>query len=237
MSKPLDLTTDWHTHSSTSDGTSTIAEMVDAAEARGVTRLQLTDHVGAATTWLPEYVAEIQALRGRTGVELVTGVEAKILDVRGTVDLPDDLRGVDVVIVSDHQFPTRSGPVPPVEMRRWIASGDVRESDAVGDLVLATTRAVFAHERVVVGHLFSALPEAGIDISVVSDEMLATLAAAVRASGAVIEVNERWRTPGIDHIKRLCSFGVELVPSSDAHSADTVAAWDYVAEASHVIAP
>ena len=124
----------------------------------------------------------------------------------------------------------RLGPDDPFA-EPWVGS------DAVGDLVLATTRAVFAHEHVVVGHLFSALPMAGIDIRVVTDEMLATLAAAVRASGAVIEVNERWRTPGIDHIKRLCSLGVELVPSSDAHSADTVATWDYVAEASLVIAP
>lgn len=235
MSQPLDLTTDWHTHSSTSDGTDAIAAMVVAAQARGVSRLQLTDHVRATTTWLPEYVAEVERARRRTDLTVITGVEAKILDVRGAVDLPQDLTGIDVVIVSDHQFPTRTGPVTPEVMRERIASGHTHASDAVGDLVLATARAVFAHEQVVIGHLFSALPKAGIELSQVTDEMLSTLAAAVRAAGAVIEVNERWRTPSEEHIKRFCALGVELVPSSDAHNTSAIAAWDYVAEAARVI--
>ncbi|MFV0451886.1 MAG: PHP domain-containing protein [Propioniciclava sp.] len=237
MSQPLDLSTDWHTHSTTSDGTATIAEMVEAAAARGVTRLHLTDHVRSSTTWLPDYVTAIASHRGRTDVELIAGVETKILDVSGSVDLPEDLGGVDIVTVSDHQFPTRRGPVTPAEMARRIAAGEAHVADVVGDLVLATTRAVFCHERVVVGHVFSVLPKAGIPLSEVTAEMLRNLAAAVRAAGAVIEVNERWRTPTFEQIRTLCSLGVELVPSSDAHTAAAVAAWDYVAEAAHEIAP
>lgn len=235
MSQPLNLTTDWHTHSSMSDGTASVSAMIMAAQQRGVSLLQLTDHVRFSTAWLPEYVATIERTRRKTAVKVVAGVEAKILDVQGTIDVPPDLTGIDVVVVSDHQFPTRTGPVTPEEMRQRISSGHTHVSDAVGDLVLATARAVFAHERVVVGHVFSALPKAGIELSEVTDEMLSTLAAAVRSAGAVIEVNERWRTPSLEHIKRLCSLGVELVPSSDAHSTAAVAAWDYVAEAARVI--
>lgn len=237
MSQPLNLATDWHTHSITSDGTASIEAMVTTAQARGITGLQLTDHVRSTTTWVPEYVAEIARVQRRVGLEVIAGVETKILDVRGTVDLPQNLAGVEAVIVSDHQFPTRNGPVTPDEMRQRIASGHTHVADAVGDLVLATARAAFAHERVVVGHIFSALPKAGIALTEVTDEMLTTLAAAVRAAGAVIEINESWRTPSFEHIKRLCSLGVELVPSSDAHSVEALAAWDYVAEAARVIAP
>ena len=144
------------------------------------------------------------------------------------------------VVVSDHQFPTRLGPVTPAEMRRRIRVGEVHAVDAVADLVLATSRAVFVHERVVVGHLFSVLPKAGIDPAVVTPEMLDMLATACRSAGAVVEVNERWRTPGVDVALTLCHLGVDLVPSSDAHDVSALGAWDHVAsvaEAAHRLMP
>jgi len=236
MSLPLDLTTDWHTHTSVTDGTASPEEMVRAADAAGLRRIHLTDHVRADSTWLPSYVAKIDRIRRSSPVEVVCGVEAKILDVRGRVDLPADRRGIEQVVVADHQFPTRSGPVSPGEMRRRIEAGEMRADDVVADLVLATARAVFVHERVVVGHLFSVLPKAGIDLSVVTEEMLATLASAVRAAGAVIEVNEKWRTPSLPMVLALCGLGVDLVPSSDAHGLQALGAWDYVAGSAHAIA-
>ena len=231
MTAPLDLATDWHTHTDTTDGAASPHEMVDAAAAAGLHRLHVTDHVRAGSTWLPEYVAQIARVRSVAPLDVVCGVEATILDVKGAVDLPADLRGVEQVVISDHQFPTRSGPVAPSQLRRRIESGEVRASDALADLVLATSRAVFVHEHVVVGHLFSVLPGAGIDPALVTTEMLEMLATACRAAGAVVEVNERWRTPELDVVRTLCGFGVDLVPSSDAHDTSALGAWDHVAAA------
>lgn len=235
MSAPIDLGTDWHTHTNVTDGTAFPEEMVRAAAVAGLHRIHVTDHVRGDSTWLPEYVTEIGRVRAAAPIDVVCGVEAKILDVRGRVDLPGDLRGVEQVVVADHQFPTRSGPVAPQEMRRRIETGEVLASDVVAELVLATVRAVFAHDQVVVGHLFSVLPKAGIDLSVVTDEMLSTLASAVRAAGASIEINEKWRTPSVPMVRTLCGLGVTLVPSSDAHSVAAVGAYDYVAEASRAV--
>lgn len=235
MSRPLDLRTDWHTHTDTTDGAASPWQMVQAAFAAGLDRLHVTDHVRAGSTWVPEYVAEIARVRGLGAVEVVCGVEAKILDVKGTVDLPPDLRGVEQVVVSDHQFPTRSGPVAPSEMRRRIEAGEVLAVDALADLVLATSRAVFVHERVVVGHLFSVLPKAGIDSSLVTPDLLDMLATACRSAGAVIEVNEKWQTPGPDVVRTMCGLGVDFVPSSDAHDVAALGAWEYVASAAEMI--
>lgn len=236
MSRPLDLGTDWHTHTSLTDGSASPKKMVRAADAAGLHCIHITDHVRASSTWVPDYVAEIDRIRAASPIDVVCGVEAKILDVKGRVDLPDHRRGIEQVVVADHQFPTRAGPVTPDEMRRRIETGRMRADDAVAELVLATARAVFVHEQVVVGHLFSVLPKAGIDVSVVTDEMLTTLAAAVRAAGAVIEVNEKWRTPSVPMVARLCALGVDLVPSSDAHSLEALGAWDHVAEAAQAVA-
>lgn len=235
MSLPLDLGTDWHTHTNVTDGTASPEEMVRTASAVGLRRIHVTDHVRADTTWLPGYVAKMDRIRKSSSIEVVCGVEAKILDVRGRVDLPSDLSGVEQVVVADHQFPTRSGPVAPTEMRRRIAARELWDSDAVAELILATVRSVFVHERVVVGHLFSVLPKAGISLSVVTDEMLATLASAVRAAGAVIEVNEKWHSPSLPMVQSLCKLGVELVPSSDAHGPQALGAWDHVAASARAI--
>ena len=235
MSLPLDLRTDWHTHTDTTDGAASPWQMVQAAFAAGLDRLHVTDHVRAGSTWVPEYVTEIARVRGLGSVDVVCGVEAKLLDVKGAVDLPPDLRGVEQVVVSDHHFPTRSGPVTPQEMRRRIEAGELLASDAVADLVLATSRAVFVHERVVVGHLFSVLPKAGIDPTLVTPDMLDMLATACRAAGAVIEVNERWRTPSLDVVRTMCGLGVDFVPSSDAHDTAALGAWDHVAAAAATI--
>ena len=97
---------------------------------RGCTACTSPTTCEPASTWVPEYVAEIARVRRAAPIEVVCGVEAKILDVKGTVDLPPDLRGVEQVVVSDHQFPTRSGPVTPSEMRRRIEAGEVLAFDA-----------------------------------------------------------------------------------------------------------
>ena len=235
MSAALDLGTDWHTHTDTTDGAASPQQMVDAAAAAGLHRLHITDHVRAGSTWLPEYVAHLARVRSNAPVEVVCGVEAKILDVRGTVDLPADLRGVEQVIVSDHQFPTRAGPITPSEMRRRIATREFRASDVLADLVLATSRAVFVHERVVVGHLFSVLPKSGIDLDLVTPELLDLLATACRAAGAVVEVNEKWCSPSLDVVRTLSGLGVEIVPSSDAHDTAALGAWDHVRAAAGMV--
>ncbi|MFV0307635.1 MAG: PHP domain-containing protein [Desertimonas sp.] len=237
MSQPLDLSTDWHTHTTTSDGANTIAEMVAAATERGVARLHLTDHVRRDTTWLPDYVREVERVRSQAPIEIVCGIEAKLLDVRGRLDAPADRRGIEQVVIADHQFPTRFGPVTPAEMRRRIDAAEVRVSDVIEDLCVSTSRAVFAADGVVVGHLFSVLPKAGIDVGEVPTEMLDLIARAVRDAGAVVEVSEKWRTPSLDMVGELCARGVELVPASDAHTADAIARWDHVLAAARRIVP
>lgn len=226
----LELDRDLHTHSSTSDGAAPVAEMIEAAERAGLRQIALTDHVRASTTWVPDYVREVSRERRGRSVEVICGVEAKILDTRGALDVPADLRGIAQVVVADHQFPTRRGPVSPQEVALLVTSGRVRAEDAVADLLDATARAVFRHERVVVGHLFSVLPKAGLGLHLVTLEMLETLAAACRDAGAAVEVNEKWRTPSQDVVRVLCSLGVEIVASSDAHAPAAVGVWSHVAD-------
>ena len=86
------LDEDFHVHSTFSDdGASTLAENVRAARRRGLRTVCLVDHVRRDTRWLPEFVAAVDQYRGEPGLRVLAGVEAKILDAAGHLDLPPGL--------------------------------------------------------------------------------------------------------------------------------------------------
>ena len=87
------LAGDHHAHSTFSDDAkSTVAENVAAAREVGLTQLRLVDHVCASTTWIPEFCGQTATLRSTTqDITVLTGVEAKMLDATGRLDLPSGL--------------------------------------------------------------------------------------------------------------------------------------------------
>ena len=232
MSEPLfDLSVDVHCHTSTSDDAhDPLDAVIAAAQARGLTALSITDHVRASTTWLPEYVDEVRRAARSAGLRVICGVEAKILDAAGRVDLPSDLAGVTQVTISDHQYPGPDGPLTPAGVRAQLTAGSMSPQATLEGLLDATARAVSRHQAPVVGHLFSILPKIGLDESSVDDGSLEHLAAACVAVDAAVEVNEKWSTPSAATVARLAALGVRLEAGSDAHRASDVGRYRYVAD-------
>lgn len=228
------LRTDLHTHTDFSDGHDPIDQVVAAAGSAGLHTLVLTDHVRADTTYLPDYVAAVRAVRATTPLRLVCGVEAKIMDTDGRIDLPDDLTGIDHIAVADHRFPLPEGPAHPETVRERLDAGVMTRTEALGLLVLATTRAVTripAGRSAHLAHLFSVLPKAGLDEAEVDAALLAPLARACRAHGVTVELNEKWRCPAPRTAALLAGAGVRITAGSDAHGADAVGLFPWVAEA------
>ena len=223
------LDADGHVHSTWSDGTATPAQNVAAAHAAGLRQLVMVDHVRRSTEWLPGFVRAVEVLRRDAGLLLRCGVEAKILDDRGTLDLPRDLSGVDVILVADHRMPLPSGPAAPEAVRAALAGGTLDPRWLIERLVAATLAALEAPRPVVVAHLFSILPKVGLREADVPDEAIARLADRCRETGAVVELNEKWATPGPRTLTILHQRGAGLVAGSDAHAPDAVGRWDHVA--------
>lgn len=228
------LRTDLHTHTDFSDGHDPLDRVVAAAESAGLNTLVLTDHVRADTTYLPRYAAAVQAARTTTPVRLVCGVEAKIMDTTGRLDLPDDLTGIDHIAIADHRFPLPDGPVHPQAVRDMLDAGSLTRRQALELLVRATTHAIgripdgrSAH----LAHLFSVLPKAGLDETEADAALLAPLAHACRTHGVTVELNEKWRCPTPRTAALLARAGVTLGAGSDAHRADAVGAFGWVAAA------
>jgi DNA polymerase (family 10) len=101
---------DLHVHTKWSDGTATIGQMAEAARARGLSYVAISEHSRRLTVARgldPERLlkqrGEIERIRATlAGFTLLTGIECDVLD-DGSLDLPDSaLAPLDVVIAAVH---------------------------------------------------------------------------------------------------------------------------------------
>ena len=220
---------DMQIHSTFSDGVNTVAENVAEAEAMGLRTITCVDHVRHDSEYLPTFVAAVRAAQETTDVILLCAAEAKYLDDAGHLDLPDDLAGVDRIYGGDHQVPWTDGPRHPDEVAADLRAGVVTEREVLEHLTTATANAVLRYDDVVIAHFFSLLPRLGIVEDDVPMELIERVAEAAAQGGAIIEVNERYRSPNARTLRPFLDRGVELLTSTDAHARERIARYDHVA--------
>ncbi len=218
----IDTREDFHVHSTFSDdAVSTLAENLAAAADRGLSTIRLVEHVRASTEWVPDLVAALAALAVPSGLRVLSGVEAKILDTSGALDVPAELTGVDAVVIADHQFPTPDGPCSPDGMLRRLADG-LAVAEALDMLIEATVAAMAQVPAGQLAHSFSILPKVGLDEDALSDAQLRHWAAAAGHTRTLVEVNEKWACPGPRAIAAAAAAGCSLVAGTDSHRAHDV---------------
>jgi putative hydrolase len=217
-----------HVHSTFSDGAAELGENVERAIALGLRRLTCVDHVRRDTDWLPVFAGAVADWRDDPRLEVLCGIEAKILTLDGDLDMPDDISGADRVYVADHQMPGLSGPIHPREIRSALASGETDEDEVIRDLVQATSRAIGRQANAVIAHMFSILPKVGLDEARVPLGLIEELAEVAAAAGARIEIDERWSCPSPRTVAPFVRRGVEVLASTDSHSLDTLGQFRFV---------
>ncbi len=211
---------DFHTHTTFSDGSDTPEAMIQAAVAAGITTLGICDHVRSSTDWVPQYVETIRRLRADAPIDVRCGVEAKMLDTHGNLDLPENLFGVEYVAIADHRVPTPYGPALPEQIRRRMDAGALGEIDVFELIVEATAAAAAASPaQPIIAHLFSILPKLGMREDDIPLSLVNVLVRRLRRAHAWVEINEKWKCPGRDIADRLARGGVQLVAGSDSHAA------------------
>ncbi|KJL22541.1 phosphatase YcdX [Microbacterium oxydans] len=213
---------DHHVHSTFSDdAVSTLAQNVEAAVAVGLTTLRLVDHVRQSTTWVPDYLAAVRQLRVPDGLTVLTGVEAKILDVEGTLDIPTLPEGIDRILIADHQFPGADGPLGPTAVRERMAA-DWAADDVLDQFVEALIATMRRYPGNQLAHCFSILPKIGLSEADLGAQRVDAWARAAADTDTLVEVNEKWGCPGSDALASLRRAGGTLVASTDSHDASEV---------------
>lgn len=105
-----DLKGDLHAHTKATDGHHTLREMAEAAKARGLEYLAITEHSRRLTVAhgldphrLRQQMEEIERLNGKlSGITILKGIEVDILE-DGSLDLPDEvLAECDLVVGAVH---------------------------------------------------------------------------------------------------------------------------------------
>ena len=194
-----------HCHTTASDGTLSIAGMVDQAIARGFHTIVLTDHSrsqvqanGLSIERLRAHIAEIRAVATvyADRISVLAGSEVDIM-VDGTLDYPDDvLAELDFVVASPH-------------------SALRAESAVATERLLAAIRHPLVH---VIGHPTGRIVNAREGLS----PDIALLAREAAKHNVALEVNAN--TMRLDlrdsHVRMCVEAGCLVAIDTDAHGAD-----------------
>ncbi|HEX4245463.1 MAG TPA: PHP domain-containing protein [Acidimicrobiales bacterium] len=229
-----DFGRDGHVHSTFSDGRNTIVENVDTARQRGLHTLCLVDHVRADTDWLPDFILAtdelIESEAGRPEpLTILRGVETKVLDQGGALDLPPGLDALDHVLVADHQFPMEDGPHHPKEVQTGIDDGRWGREALAAVLIESVGNSLEAVAGIgILAHMFSVLPKSGMSEEDLSPSGLDWLAQEAGRFGIMIEVNERWGCPSAPTLEHFARHQVPIVCATDSHRIETIGRYDRV---------
>ncbi|MFQ6127721.1 MAG: PHP domain-containing protein [Thermoplasmata archaeon] len=211
---------DIHIHSSFSDGLDSPNQIAEFAVSRKFDRICITDHIGPGTDWLDDFFEEMERLKEQFAekIEILSGVEAKVLDLSGRLDANlSQVSRADLVFAAFHRIPQREGYMVRGEIGR-------KKAEALENWSVSM-KAVLANPAAkIIAHPGNILKSNGVEIPRYLKEEIAVLAG---RSGKIFEHNLKYGVPDSEFLSLLSSEGVQILPGSDAHSiAELDELWD-----------
>lgn len=204
---------DFHVHTYYSDGGSGPVEMVEAAEARGLEAVAITDHgpelhVGVPREKLAPMLQDIEIARGDAGIPVLAGIEANVMDESGRVDVDEEFaKKLDIRIVSIH---TLGNLIDPSEVAR--------------EYLKRMTKAITHRKFEVLAHPFfyhqNLLPY-------LSREEIENFVKLAVYRGVAMELNMKYKAPDDEFLKLCLREGLKFSIGSDAHTPAEVGRIDW----------
>lgn len=199
-----------------------LREVVTWASRAGLSRVGLVQRVTSDSKDVGEFAAAVAAMRRPDRPELLVGVEATFADGDGSLDLPEELDGVDMIFCADHKIPTRFGLITPLQARELLESGQTNVLEILRDCLDATMAVVGRYPGLILAHPFCFLHDVGFRDDWIPETALRILSKTMLKNGSAVELNERWRCPRPAVLRIFAQEGVPIVFSSDAaHPAGT----------------
>lgn len=214
--------TDFHTHTIYSHGKGTIEENVQAAQERGLQALGITDHGPGhffiGIRGVPGFLRikkEIETLRKKyRDTEILFGVEANIVDLDGTIDVPASiLRELDILLVGYHKLVKPASFGYFVQTVRNFGAGWTKTSSP--SLREKNTAAICAAVR---RYPVDAITHPGLQIDIDTAELARTC----KEQGTCLEINSSYGEELDPYISAALPSGVDFIINSDAHQPQRV---------------
>jgi HisJ family histidinol phosphate phosphatase len=213
--KSLFLTGDWHTHSKYSDGDNSPEEIIKTAINLDLKLIAITDHVNNKSNWLENFELEINNLKDkyRNKITVLSGIEAKVVDLEGNIDANDDFFDrVDIVMAAFHRIPIEHGfmsknKIPlqkDLVVRNW--------KKAMMSVILNPNVDIIAHPT-------NILKLYNVNISFAIKKQICKAAS---KNKKIFEYNISHNVPDLQFVKNLRKFEVPITIGSDAHNIDTL---------------
>lgn len=217
------LMADYHTHTYFSHGKGSIEGNVQAAIARGLKAVALTDHgfsqpmvglTGEKFRSMRKTIDELNR-RYRGQIEILLGVEANVISMDGRIDVPRRcLPLVDILNLGLHSA------VMTTSLAYLRAITFNRPSTRLGEeYAQACTVAL---NRAMERFPIDILTHPGFRYPIV----MADLAPAAVATGTAIEINASHEKPTVEDIRTALAVGANFAIGSDAHRPEHVARFD-----------
>lgn len=146
-----------HLHTKYSDGLNSVEEMVECAVELGLKKICFTDHVRVDSEWVNDYYNTVAALGKQYSDKLtiLCGVEAKLTDFEGNLDLPE-INNKIIKVAAIHRIPTGDG--------NYIRKNEIENNkDHSFSCWMNTIRGINKNKGIDrIAHPFSLLPYFGI---------------------------------------------------------------------------
>ena len=201
---------DYHMHTDFTDGKNSIEEMVKAANEKGLRNAAITEHIRLDSPWIEKYMDDVNSARENSDTKIILGFETKLLDLNGTLDMPESsIDDAELIICSLHRIPG----IHPMEGELTISKLDpVKTPQAYMDALMA----ICGNDDVdIIGHPFDLLYEHKVPLP--SEAQMHVLARYLSASGKAVEMNTRYKVPPPKFVNICMLYGVKFSVGSDAH--------------------
>jgi putative hydrolase len=203
---------DLHVHSNFSHGQGSIQEIANVAILKKLDYVAITEHVRLQSPWFDSFLSEIETVKKKTAVKLLSGIESKVLDFSGTLDATDKMiKSVDLVVASVHRLPSIH------DMGGELTAEKLNMDDAqVVDCYLRALSGIASNPTVdIVGHPFHLLKALGI--KKLDKDSKVKLAELFSVSNKIVEINSSYKVPDLEFVKICLKERVKFSIGSDAH--------------------
>lgn len=213
---------DMHLHTKYSDGKNTMEEMVLEAIKLGIKKIAFTDHVWKSSPWIETYLSEIKSLRkkykGR--IEIISGVEAKVIDLEGNIDFDSNYRKkIDYILASYHRIPLGNN--------LYIGRKEIKENPeiALKKWEQSIIRVLMNENVNGIAHLDAVFKRSGIEVPISIMKRVLDIA---KKNNKIIEYNIKYDVPNSEVLDYIKSNDILLSIGSDSHSVEELEAFNKI---------